>query len=69
MSIFSKLFKKKELGEGSEEQQTEELTELSPPEESRSQVQVMVEKIEMLSDADRIIKKVRSGNNVIARKK
>lgn len=65
MSIFSKLFKKREEGEQTEH--SEELTELPAPEEPVSKAQVVVEKIEMLSDADRIIRKVRSGNIVIAR--
>jgi SepF-like predicted cell division protein (DUF552 family) len=65
MSIFSRLFKKREEGTGAEG--AEELTELPVPEEPVSQTQIMIEKIEMLSDADRIIKKVRSGNIVIAR--
>ena len=65
MSIFSKLFKKRE--DETAEGQAEELAELSAPEEQTSQTQIMIEKIEMLADADRIIKKVRSGNIVIAR--
>lgn len=66
MSIFSKLFKKRETGETAEGQ-VEELAELPAPEEQGAQTQIMIEKIEMLSDADRIIKKVRSGNIVVAR--
>jgi SepF-like predicted cell division protein (DUF552 family) len=65
MSIFSKLFKKQEENTAGTES-AEELTELPVSEEPVSQVQVVVEKISMLSDADRIIKKVRSGNIVIA---
>ena len=63
MSIFSKLFKKRP----EEEPQTNELTELPVPEETTTYTNVMIDKIEMLADADRIIKKVRSGNIVIAR--
>jgi len=63
MSIFSKLFKKR----AEEEPQTNELAELPAPEETATYTNVMIDKIEMLADADRIIKKVRSGNIVIAR--
>lgn len=62
MSIFSWLFKKKQ-----EEQAPEELTELPVHEEESVQTTVMIEKLESLVDSDRIIKKVRSGNIVIAR--
>lgn len=62
MSIFGNLFKKKE-----EQPQMEELAELPASEEPVSSATVVVDKLQMLSDADRIIKKVRSGNIVIAR--
>ncbi|MCX6815724.1 MAG: cell division protein SepF, partial [Candidatus Aenigmarchaeota archaeon] len=63
MSIFGKFFKKKE------EEQTDanELTEIPVPQETTTFTNVMIDKIESLSDSDRIIKKVRSGNIVIAR--
>lgn len=65
MSIFNKLFKKRE-GEEAVQQQ-EELAELPAEGEAPAKATVMIDKIEMLSDADRIIKKVRSGNIVVAR--
>ncbi len=64
MSIFSKLFKKKQ-----EETQPEELTELPVQEEEAPYTRVMIDKLDSLSDCDRIVKKVRSGNIVIARMK
>ncbi len=62
MSIFGNIFKKKE-----EQPQTDQLTELPVPEEQLPYTNVVIEKIETLADSDRIIKKVRSGNIVIAR--
>jgi SepF-like predicted cell division protein (DUF552 family) len=64
MSIFSNLFKKKPTEETTP---TEELTELPAEQNDQTQTKVMIDKIESLSDSDRIIKKVRSGNIVIAR--
>ncbi len=64
MSIFNKLFKKKE-----EDVKPEELTELPMQEEEAPFTKIMIEKLDSLSDCDRIIKKVRSGNIVIARMK
>ncbi len=62
MSIFGRLFRKKE-----EEPQPEELTELPVQQEEASYTRVMIEKLDGLSDCDRIVKKVRSGNIVIVR--
>lgn len=67
MSIFSKLFGKREEEEAAAAQQGEELTEIVQPQEAVSTMNVMIDKVTMLADADRIIKKVRSGNIVIAR--
>ncbi|MBI3190469.1 cell division protein SepF [archaeon] len=64
MSIFGKLFRKKET-----EPQSEELTELPVDEEQLPTANVVIEKLESLSDTDRIIKKVRSGNIAIVRMK
>ncbi len=64
MSIFNKLFKKKQ-----EETQPEELTELPVQEEEAPYTRVMIDKLDSLSDCDRIVRKVRSGNIVIARMK
>jgi SepF-like predicted cell division protein (DUF552 family) len=62
MSIFGKMFKKKEI-----QPTADELTELPVQEEQLTSANVVIEKIETLADSDRIIKKVRSGNIVIAR--
>jgi SepF-like predicted cell division protein (DUF552 family) len=64
MSIFNKLFKKKPTEETAP---AEELTEIPAEQGDQTQTKVMIDKIESLSDSDRIIKKVRSGNIVIAR--
>ena len=62
MSIFGRLFRKKE-----EQPQPEELTELPVEQEEPTYTRVMIEKLDNLSDSDRIIKKVRSGNIVVVR--
>ena len=64
MSIFGRFLKKKES-----EPQAEELTELPVDEEQMPMSNVVIEKLESLSDTDRIIKKVRSGNIAIVRMK
>ena len=65
MSIFDKIFKKQpgEENAGS----AAEMTEIPAQPETTQQTSVMIDKIDMLSDSDRIIRKVRSGNIVIAR--
>ena len=65
MSIFSKLFGRRETEETAEP--VEELTEIAQPQEAATTMNVMIDKLTMLADADRVIKKVRSGNIVIAR--
>jgi len=61
MSIFGSLFKRKE-----EQAEPEEMTELPAEQEASDHTKVMIEKIDMVGDADRIVRKVRSGNIVIA---
>ncbi len=64
MSLFGKVFKKKEKEQvGTVEEFTEIPIEVDQPEK----VKIIIEKLESLSDTDRIIKKVRTGNVVIAR--
>lgn len=65
MSFFGKIFKKKE----EEAPPAEQLTELPVQEEEAPFTRVMIDRIDSLSDCDRIVKKVRSGNIVIARMK
>ena len=64
MSVFSRFFRKRQP---SVEEKIEEFTELPAESESGDKMKVVIERIEGLSDADRIIKKVRTGNIVIAR--
>ncbi len=64
MSIFSRFFKKNpQIDEAKVDEFTEIPIEANQPEK----VKIMIERIDTLSDTDRIIKKVRSGNIVIAR--
>ena len=62
--MFNRFFKKKQPDV---EEKIEEFTELPPEGDSVQKVAVVIEKIEGLADADRIIKKVRTGSVVIAR--
>lgn len=64
MSIFAKFFKKRQPPV---EEKVEDFTELPIDSEPSEKMKVMIEKIESLSDADRVIKKVRTGGIVIAR--
>jgi len=64
MSMFSKFFRKRQP---QVEEHIEEFTELPVEGDAAPQMKVIIEKIEGLSDADRIIKKARTGNIVIAR--
>lgn len=64
MSIFSGFFKKKP---DADETKVEEFTEIPIEAEQPEKVKIMIERIDSLADTDRIIKKVRSGNVVIAR--
>jgi|SRR3989338_1992541 len=65
MSIFARFFRKSEpsASEGS----VDEFSEIPIDVEQQEKVKIMIEKLEGLSDTDRIIKKVRTGNIVIAR--
>ena len=64
MSIFARFFKKQpEATSGT----VDEFSEIPIDVEQAEKVKIMIEKIEGLSDTDRIIKKVRAGNVVIAR--
>lgn len=63
MSVFSKFFRKRQP---EVEEKIEEFTEL-PAEEQPAKTTVIIEKIEGLADSDRVIKKARTGNIVIAR--
>ncbi len=68
MSIFSKFFKKKANVEvASSDGNVDEFTEIPMDVEQPEKVKIMIEKLESLADTDRIIKKVRTGNVVIAR--
>ncbi len=62
--MFSRFFRKRQP---EIEEKIEEFTELPPEGEQAPKVTVVIEKIEGLVDADRIIKKVRTGSVVIAR--
>ena len=63
MSMFNRFFKKKpEI-----EEKIEEFTEIPMDTEQPEKMKIFIEKIEGLSDADRIIKKARTGSIVIAR--
>ncbi len=64
MSLFGKFFKKKEPEQTGT---VEEFTEIPMQVEQPDKVKIVIEKLESLSDTDRIIKKVRTGNVVIAR--
>ena len=64
MSMFNRFFKKRQP---EVEEKIEEFTELPQEGEQGPKVSVVIEKIEGLADADRIIKKVRTGSVVIAR--
>lgn len=64
MSVFSRFFRKRQP---EVEEKIEEFTELPSEEEQAPKTSVIIEKIEGLADSDRVIKKARSGNIVIAR--
>ncbi|MBI4174777.1 MAG: cell division protein SepF [Candidatus Aenigmarchaeota archaeon] len=64
MSVFSKFFRKRQPPV---EEHIEEFTELPVEGEQEAKMNVIIEKLEGLSDADRVIKKARTGNIVIAR--
>lgn len=64
MSVFSRFFRKRQPAV---EERVEDFTELPVDGEAAPQMKVIIEKIEGLADADRIIKKARTGNIVIAR--
>ncbi len=64
MSVFSRFFRKRQP---QVEERVEDFTELPVEAEGGEKVKVVIEKIEGLADADRIIKKARTGNIVIAR--
>lgn len=64
MSVFSRFFRKRQP---QVEEKIEEFTEIPLDIEPSEKVKIIVEKIEGLADADRIIKKVRTGSVVIAR--
>jgi len=63
MSIFARFFKKQPQTEGS----IDEFSEIPIEVEQAEKVKIMIERIDGLADTDRIIKKVRTGNVVIAR--
>ena len=67
MSMFSRFFKKRPQTSASEG--VEEFSEIPIEVEQPEKVKIMIEKLESLADTDRIIKKVRTGNIVIARMK
>jgi len=64
MSVFSRFFRKRQP---MVEEKVEDFTELPIDVEPSEKMKVIIEKIEGLSDADRVIKKVRTGSIVIAR--
>lgn len=64
MSVFSRFFRKRQP---LMEEKIEEFTELPVEEGENQKVHVIIDKIEGLADSDRVIKKVRTGNVVIAR--
>ncbi|HLC76644.1 MAG TPA: cell division protein SepF [archaeon] len=64
MSMFNRFFKKRQP---EVEENIEEFTELPPETDTVAKTNIVIEKIEGLADADRIIKKVRTGSVVIAR--
>ena len=61
--MFGKFFKKRPQAE----EKVEEFTEIPLEIDQQEKVKVMIDKIDSLADADSVIKKVRSGNIVIAR--
>lgn len=68
MSIFSRFFKKKANVEvASSDGSVEEFTEIPMDVEQPEKVKIMIERLDSLADTDRIIKKVRTGNVVIAK--
>ncbi len=62
--MFNRFFKKRQP---EVEENIEEFTELPPETDTVAKTNIVIEKIEGLADADRIIKKVRTGSVVIAR--
>ena len=64
MSIFSRFFRKKQP---EPEEKIEEFTEIPLDVEQAEKVKIFIEKLDSLADSDHIIKKVRTGNIVIAR--
>jgi SepF-like predicted cell division protein (DUF552 family) len=65
MSIFSNFFRKKP--DVSADSKIDEFTEIPIEVDQAEKIKVMIDRLDTLSDADRVIKKVRSGNVVIAR--
>lgn len=66
MSLFARFFKKRPENEA-QSGGVDEFTEIPIEIEQPEKIKIMIEKIDGLADTDRIIKKVRTGNVVIAR--